>query len=182
VKVLQSFDSSADAFSNDFSPGGFEQPIVSLLFVIANDFAWTICGPCGGLRCGYTELRYRRRFADEFGRWGGFAEAALGFNKRETAMRLIPRADGIALAIKVVPGSSRQRVVGEYAEGLKITVTAAAERGAANEAVIAVLADSLQIAAANIRIVRGHQSPRKEVLIVGLSAEEIERRLSSINE
>ena len=98
------------------------------------------------------------------------------------SMRLISKPDGIALAIKVVPGSSRQRVVGEYGDGLKITVTAAAERGAANEAVIAVLADSLQIAAANVRIVRGHQSPRKEVLIVGLSAEEIERRLSSINE
>ena len=98
------------------------------------------------------------------------------------SMRLISKPDGIALAIKVVPSSSRQRVVGEYADGLKITVTAAAERGAANEAVIAVLADSLQIAAANVRIVRGHQSPRKEVLIVGLSSEEIERRLSSINE
>jgi len=98
------------------------------------------------------------------------------------SMRLISKPDGIALAIKVVPGSSRQRVVGEYADGLKITVTAAAERGAANEAVIAVLADSLQIPPANVRIVRGHQSPRKEVLIVGLSSEEIERRLSSINE
>ena len=98
------------------------------------------------------------------------------------SMRLISKPDGIALAIKVVPGSSRQRVVGEYADGLKITVTAAAERGAANEAVIALLADSLQIAPANVRIVRGHQSPRKEVLIVGLSSEEIERRLSSINE
>jgi uncharacterized protein len=98
------------------------------------------------------------------------------------SMRLISKPDGIALAIKVVPGSSRQRVVGEYADGLKITVTAAAERGAANEAVIAVLAASLQIPPANVRIVRGHQSPRKEVLIVGLSSEEIERRLSSINE
>jgi uncharacterized protein (TIGR00251 family) len=95
------------------------------------------------------------------------------------SMRLISKPDGIALAIKVVPGSSRQRVVGEYADGLKITVTAAAERGAANEAVIAVLADSLQIAPANVTIVRGHQSPRKEVLIVGLSSEEIERRLFS---
>ena len=97
-------------------------------------------------------------------------------------MRLISKPDGIALAIKVVPGSSRQRIVGEYADGLKITVTAAAQRGAANEAVIAVLADSLQIPAANVRIVRGHQSPRKEVLIVRLSAEEIERRLLTNND
>jgi hypothetical protein len=91
-------------------------------------------------------------------------------------MRLIPKADGFALAIKVVPGSSQQKIAGEYGDGLKVNVTAAAERGAANEAVIAVLADALGTAAANVRIVRGHRNPRKEVLIVGLSAEEIERR------
>jgi uncharacterized protein YggU (UPF0235/DUF167 family) len=43
--------------------------------------------------------------------------------------------------------------------------------------VIAVLAHSLQTAPANVRILRGHRNPRKEVLILGLTAEEIERRL-----
>jgi uncharacterized protein len=92
-------------------------------------------------------------------------------------MRLIPKADGFGLAVKVVPGSSRQRIVGEYSDGLKITVTAAAEGGAANEAVIELLAEELRVAPASVRIVRGHRSPRKEVLIVGLPADEIERRL-----
>jgi uncharacterized protein (TIGR00251 family) len=92
-------------------------------------------------------------------------------------MRLITKPEGFALAVKVVPGSSQQKIVGEYADGLKVTVTAAPERGAANDAVIALLADSLRTAPANVRIVRGHSSPRKEVLIVGLTAEEIERRL-----
>jgi len=120
--------------------------------------------------------------ARDFNRAGLGIAFVLTSREPVPSMRLISTPDGIALAIKVVPGSSRQRVVGEYADGLKITVTAAAERGAANEAVIALLAESLQIAPANVRIVRGHQSPRKEVLIVGLSSEEIERRLSSINE
>ncbi len=92
-------------------------------------------------------------------------------------MRLISKPDGFALAVKVVPGSSQQRIAGEYADGLKVTVTAAPQRGAANDAVIAVLAGALQTAPSNVRIVRGHHNPRKEVLIVGLSAEEIERRL-----
>jgi uncharacterized protein (TIGR00251 family) len=99
--------------------------------------------------------------------------------RRELArpMRLIMKPEGFALAVKVVPGSSQQKIVGEYADGLKVTVTAAPERGAANDAVIALLADSLRTATGNVRIVRGHSSPRKEVLIVGLTAEEIERRL-----
>jgi uncharacterized protein len=92
-------------------------------------------------------------------------------------MRLISKPEGFALAVKVVPGSSQQKIVGEYADGLKVTVTAAPKRGAANSAVIALLADSLGTAPANVRIIRGHRNPRKEVLIVGLSAEEIERRL-----
>ncbi|HEV7999957.1 MAG TPA: DUF167 domain-containing protein [Planctomycetaceae bacterium] len=92
-------------------------------------------------------------------------------------MRLISKPEGFALAVKVVPGSSQQRIAGEYADGLKVTVTAAPQRGAANDAVIAVLAEALQTAPSNVRIVRGHHNPRKEVLIVGLSAEEIERRL-----
>jgi hypothetical protein len=94
-------------------------------------------------------------------------------------MQLVSKSDGFALAVKVVPGSSRQRIVGEFGDGLKITVTAAAEGGAANEAVIQVLADALGTAPSNVRIVRGHCNPRKEVLIAGLTADQIERRLLS---
>jgi len=92
-------------------------------------------------------------------------------------LRLVAKDAGFALTVKVVPGSSRQRVVGAYADGIKITVRAAAEAGAANRAVLAVLADALQISAANVRILRGHINPRKEVLILGLSAEAIQQRL-----
>jgi uncharacterized protein (TIGR00251 family) len=96
-------------------------------------------------------------------------------------MQLISKSDGFALAVKVVPGSSRQRIVGEFGDGLKITVTAAAEGGAANAAVIQVLAEALGVAASNVRLARGHRSPRKEVLIVGLPAEQIERRLRAVD-
>ena len=91
---------------------------------------------------------------------------------------LVAKEGGLVLAVKVVPGSSRQRIVGPYGDGIKITVRAAAEGGAANQAVLSVLADALEIAPANLRIVRGHTNPRKEVLIVGLSAETIRERLA----
>lgn len=91
--------------------------------------------------------------------------------------RLVAKDDGFALAVKVVPGSSRQRIVGAYGDGIKLTVRAAAEGGAANQAVLAVLADALEITRTNVRILHGHSSPRKEVLILGLSAEAIQQRL-----
>jgi uncharacterized protein YggU (UPF0235/DUF167 family) len=75
------------------------------------------------------------------------------------------------------PDPAALRLVGAYGDGIKITVRAAAEAGAANQAVLAVLADALDVGRANVRILRGHSNPRKEVLILGLSAEAIQQRL-----
>jgi hypothetical protein len=101
-------------------------------------------------------------------------------SKRSMPLDLTPKSGGFALAVKAVPGSSRQRIVGEYAGGIKLTVCQAPEGGSANKAVVALLADALKIPTANIKITRGHTSPRKEVLIAGLSAELIHRRLIGI--
>jgi len=93
-------------------------------------------------------------------------------------MKLQPRSNGFALAVKVVPGASRNAVAGTYGDGIKVTVSAAPERGAANDAVIRLLAEALGVPTSSVQIVRGHTSPRKEVLIVGLAAEQIEQRLA----
>ena len=97
-------------------------------------------------------------------------------------MRLTPTAHGFALAVKVVPGASRQRVTGEYGDGVKVSVTAPPERGAANEAVVDLLSETLGIARSQVRILRGHANPRKEVAITGLGADEIERRLLGVRD
>jgi uncharacterized protein len=93
-------------------------------------------------------------------------------------MKLQATSNGVALAVKVVPSASRNALAGSYGEGIKVTVSAAPERGAANESVTRLLADLLGVPVASVQIVRGHTSPRKEVLIVGLAAEAIEQRLS----
>jgi uncharacterized protein (TIGR00251 family) len=94
------------------------------------------------------------------------------------AIQVIETADGLMLNLKVVPGSSRDRIAGEYASGLKVNVSTAPQRGAANEAVIALLAGALQIPAKNIRIVRGQTSARKQVLIQGMTVQTLRNRLS----
>jgi uncharacterized protein (TIGR00251 family) len=92
-------------------------------------------------------------------------------------MQLQSRSNGFALAVKVVPGASRNAIAGTYGDGIKVTVSAAPERGAANDAVIRLLAEVLGVPTSGVQIVRGQTSPRKEVLIIGLTAEEIEQRL-----
>lgn len=92
-------------------------------------------------------------------------------------MRLTPLADGFAIAVKVVPGASRERVLGAYGDGIRVAVTAPPEGGAANKAVVDLLAETLGVSRGQVSIVRGHANPRKELAISGLTADEIESRL-----
>ncbi|MEK7839378.1 MAG: DUF167 domain-containing protein, partial [candidate division NC10 bacterium] len=50
------------------------------------------------------------------------------------------------LTVKVIPKSSRDSIAGWVGDALKVCVTAAPERGKANAAVEAVLADALGLA------------------------------------
>jgi uncharacterized protein len=81
------------------------------------------------------------------------------------------------LAVKVVPKSSRDRITGWIGETLKICVTAPPEKGKANTAVEAVLAEALGLPKERIGIVAGHASPRKMVEIDGLDEAEVRKRL-----
>lgn len=60
------------------------------------------------------------------------------------------------LSLKVVPGSSRDEVVGWLGDSLKVKVKAPPEKGKANDAVVALLADRLGVEASSIAVVSGH--------------------------
>jgi len=72
------------------------------------------------------------------------------------------------LSLKVVPGSSRDEVVGWLGDSLTVKVEALPEKGRANQAVVALLADRLGIQASGIAVVSGHGSPAKVVAVEGL--------------
>ena len=84
----------------------------------------------------------------------------------------------VKLPIKAIPASSRNGVAGWLGDTLKVRVTAPAERGKANAAVEAVVAEALGIRAQCVRVVAGTTSPRKVIEIEGLSAAEVHDRLS----
>ena len=75
--------------------------------------------------------------------------------------------DDVLVPVKVVPKSSRDRIVGELDGALKVTVSAAPERGAANAAVCKLIAKALAIRPQQVKIESGHASPRKTVRIRG---------------
>ncbi len=83
------------------------------------------------------------------------------------------------LRVHVSPGASRTEVVGRHGDGWKVRVTAPADRGRANEAVLAVLAESLAIPRRDIELVAGATGRDKLVEIHGVAVREAERRLAA---
>lgn len=81
------------------------------------------------------------------------------------------------LVIKVVPGSSRDALVGWLGDALKIKVRAKAEQGKANAAVEKILAQALGLPQKNVRIAAGKTASRKTVEIAGIEAAELKEKL-----
>ncbi len=86
-------------------------------------------------------------------------------------------AQGVVLAVKVVPNSSRDLIAGLLGDELKVKVSRPPEGGKANEAVVELLAGVLGIPAKRVAVVSGHTQARKRVLVVGMAAGEIQARL-----
>ena len=84
---------------------------------------------------------------------------------------------GAVIAVKVVPGASRDRIMGALGEALKVATSAPPEKGKANASVAAILAKALGVDRRSVALASGPASPRKEFLLAGLSAAEARRRL-----
>lgn len=83
------------------------------------------------------------------------------------------------LRLRVSPGSKDPGVVGRHGEAWKVRVTAAAERGEANDATVKLIAETLRVGADDVRLVSGRSSRDKVVEVTGLGASEAARRLSA---
>jgi uncharacterized protein YggU (UPF0235/DUF167 family) len=80
------------------------------------------------------------------------------------------------LRLRVSPGARRTELAGRYADGWKVRVSAAPERGRANEAVIGLLARRLGLDKNAVSVVSGHAAGDKVVELRGLGRLEAERR------
>jgi uncharacterized protein len=93
---------------------------------------------------------------------------------------LTAHARGTVLRVKAQPGAKKNAVLGERAGALRVAVTAAPERGKANEAVVEVLANSLRLPRAHIGLLTGETSRDKRFLIEDISTDDLMARLASI--
>ena len=87
-----------------------------------------------------------------------------------------PHPSGVVIRVKARPGARRNGFAGVHADALRIAVTAAPEKGKANEAIIALLAEAFNVAKSQIELISSPANPQKRFLIAGLdlaAAEEL---------
>lgn len=91
---------------------------------------------------------------------------------------LKPQSDGVLLAVKLQPRGSRNGILGGLGAELRIMVTAPPVDAAANEALVRLLAETLDSPRSKVELVRGHTSRHKTVKLHGLAAEVIAAKLA----
>lgn len=93
---------------------------------------------------------------------------------------IIPHAEGAILSVLAQPGSKRNAIVGERAEAFRIAVTTPPDKGKANAAIQAVLAENLGCKTAQVALISGATSRQKRFLIRGVDTEDLRKRLDSV--
>jgi uncharacterized protein YggU (UPF0235/DUF167 family) len=71
-------------------------------------------------------------------------------------------------------------VLGEHAGALRVAVSAAPEKGKANDAIEQVLAEALGCKPSQVGILRGETSRTKSFLIAELDLEEVRKRVEEL--
>ena len=80
---------------------------------------------------------------------------------------------GVVFAVRVQQGGRRDAILGEHAGALKVSVCAAPDKGKANKAVLALLAEGLGVAKSAVSLVSGETSREKKVFVEGITAERL---------
>lgn len=96
---------------------------------------------------------------------------------------MIPLAEtpaGVSFRIRVVPRAGSTRVAGTRGDALLVRLAAAPVEGAANEALIAMLAALFGRARRDISIASGERARDKIVRVAGTNAAEVSEKLLAI--
>ena len=80
---------------------------------------------------------------------------------------------GVIFSVHVLPRSKKEGVAGLYGDAVKVRISAPPVGGAANKALIKLLARLLGIPKGNVEILRGETGRDKQVIVHGVRKEKI---------
>jgi uncharacterized protein (TIGR00251 family) len=87
---------------------------------------------------------------------------------------------GVEFSVKASPGSRKNEIRGVLDGALKVSVTAVAEKGKANAAIVKLLSKELGIAKTRIELTSGTTSALKKILVRGAKLQLLEEQLSRL--
>ncbi len=85
---------------------------------------------------------------------------------------------GATFQVRVHPRAKKNAITGEVGDALKLSLTAPPVGGRANQACIEFLAEVLNVPRSSVTIAAGESSRSKVIRVRGLSASQIEAKLS----
>ena len=88
--------------------------------------------------------------------------------------------EGCILPVRAQPGARKNALIGEHNGALKVAVTAPADRGKANDALVELLRTALKVKRSQIELIAGPASHDKRFLIRGLSSLELGSRIAAL--
>ena len=87
------------------------------------------------------------------------------------------QSDGVLMSIKLQPRASRNEIGEALGNELRIKVTAPPVEAAANEALLRLLAETLDCPRNRVELIRGQTSPHKTIKLYGLTAAAVAAKL-----
>ncbi|QDT54165.1 hypothetical protein Pan44_21920 [Caulifigura coniformis] len=98
------------------------------------------------------------------------------------AISLVADGGDVLLPVRAQPGAKRVGVVGEHGGRLKVAVTAVAEKGKANEALVESVAEAFGLKRSQVTLVSGQTSNQKTFRLSRVSIEVVQSRLAELFE
>ncbi|MCH8967050.1 MAG: DUF167 domain-containing protein [Planctomycetes bacterium] len=94
-------------------------------------------------------------------------------------LKLTTEGNAVLLPVKVVPGASSTRYIGEWDTRAKLGIAAPPEKGKANKALIAFLADLVGVHKRDVTVVAGLSSSIKTIRIEHVTVDAVRRALQN---
>ena len=94
-------------------------------------------------------------------------------------IELVNHPRGVILPVRAHAGARKNGILGTRDGMLRVAVTAAPEKGKANQAIIGVLSKALGVPKSSIELVAGQSTPQKKFLIVG-NAEKLRSAITQL--
>ena len=91
---------------------------------------------------------------------------------------LAPTDGGVRLRVRVQPRASRSEIAGAHGEELRIRLQAPPVDGAANDALVRLLAEALGVPRSAVEIVSGLAGRSKTVVVRGIAVADAAQRLA----